>query len=449
MSVIMMDVQDSNGRRLPCAVARSGRPSIRSALRLAGALALAVCFATAPSSRCEANEPAPPPPTGTDPVQVSVGSEGLVVQSPDGSERFRLAGLLQADGRFYPGDVERLATDVFLLRSARLILEGTVARRFDFLIQPDFGQGQPSIQDAYLDARFAPALRLRLGKFKTPFGLERLQPEAWTLFAERALPNDLVPNRDVGLQLHGEVKSGVLAYQAALTNGVVDGGSVDLATGDAKDVSLRALVQPFRRAGGPLKQLGLGLAATFGRQQGPLLPAYRTPGQLVFFSYARDVSADGRRRRLSPQASLFAGPVGVLAEYVRSTQAVRSAQSAGDVTNQAWQVAASWILTGEAASAGPRTPRRSFDPGRGGWGALELVARVHALRVGEDAFRLGFADPARSGRRAAAWGVGLNWYLTRNVKYAADFERTTFEGGVSNDDRPTEKVLFVRAQLAF
>jgi phosphate-selective porin OprO/OprP len=423
------------------------RASIDAALRLAGALAVAAACTTSLPSRCGADEPAPATPAGPD--KVSVGSEGLVIQSQDGSERFRLAGLVQADGRFYSADVDRLAADSFLLRSARPILQGTVARRFDFLLQPDFGQGQPSIQDAYLDARFSAPFRLRAGKFKTPFGLERLQPEAWTLFAERALPNDLVPNRDVGLQLWGELKGGVLAYQAALTNGVVDGSSVDLATGDAKDVSLRAFVQPFRHAGGPLKQLGLGLAATFGRQQGTLLPVYRTPGQVVFFSYTRDANADGDRDRLSPQASFFVGPLGVLAEYVRSTQAVRSPQAAGDVTSEAWQVAAGWMLTGETASAGPRTPRRSFEPGRGGFGALELVARVHALHVGDDAFRLGFADPTRSAHKAAAWGVGLNWYLTRNVKYAADFEQTTFEGGAADGDRPTEKVFIVRAQIAF
>jgi phosphate-selective porin OprO/OprP len=445
MSIIQIEIHKSKSNR-PLRSLRD-RAALGAVLRLAGALAVAAACATSLPCRCSADEPTPAPPAG--PVQVSLGSDGLVVQSQDGSERFRLAGLLQADGRFYSADVERLAADSFLLRSARPILQGTVARRFDFLLQPDFGQGQPSIQDAYLDARFSPALRLQLGKFKTPFGLERLQPEAWTLFTERALPNDLVPNRDVGLELHGELEGGVLAYQAALTNGVVDGGSVDLATNDAKDVSLRAFVQPFRRAGGPLRQLGLGLAATFGRQQGLLLPVYRTTGQVIFFNYTRETSANGNRSRLSPQASFFAGPLEVIAEYVRSTQAVRSEEAAGDATSRAWQVAAGWMLTGETASAGPRTPRRSFDPGRGGFGALELVARVHALSVGEDVFRLGFADPAHSAQKAAAWGVGLNWYLTRNVKYAADFERTRFEGGAPEGNRPAEKVFFVRAQIAF
>jgi phosphate-selective porin OprO/OprP len=386
-----------------------------------------------------------PPPA----VRVSVGVEGLEVESGDGAYAFRLAGLVQADARLFSGDVQRLATDSFLLRSVRPILQGRVASRFGFLIQPDFGQGQPSVQDAYLDARFTPSVRLRFGKFKTPFGLERLQPEAWTFFPERALPNDLVPNRDVGLELFGEVAGGRLEYQAALTNGVVDGSSVDVATGDDKDGSLRAFVRPFRGGRGPLRGFGFGLATTFGRQQGAFLPAYRSPGQVVFFSYARDASADGARRRLSPQASFYRGPVGVLTEWVRSTQRVRSTDTSADLTSEAWQVAASWVITGEAASTGPRTPRRPFDPSAGGWGALELVGRVHSLRVDDDAFSLGFADPERSARKATAWGVGLNWYATRNVRYVLSYERTTFVGGATDGDRPVESVVFCRAQVAF
>jgi len=38
------------------------------------------------------------------------------------------------------------------------------------------------------------------------------------LFVERGLPTALVPNRDVGVMLHGKILDGVLAYQAGSTN---------------------------------------------------------------------------------------------------------------------------------------------------------------------------------------------------------------------------------------
>jgi phosphate-selective porin OprO/OprP len=404
----------------------------------------------APAAKAEEKKaPESAPKAGGDGVKVSAGADGFVVQSENGDYRLKLTALVQGDARFFTSDTARLATDSFLLRSVRPIVQGTVARRFDFMLQPDFGQGQPSIQDAYLDARFAPALRFRVGKFKTPFGLERLQGEAYILFPERALPNDIVPNRDVGLQLHGELAGGVLIYQAALTNGVVDGSSVDLATGDSKDGALRAFLQPFKKVGGSLQGLGLGFAATFGRQQGQLLPVYRTPGQVAFFNYVKEASADGPRRRLSPQASFYGGPVGIIAEYVRSTQAVRKDKVSADVTNQAWQVAASWLVTGEKATSTGVKPHRAFDPGRGQWGAFELAARVHQLKIGADAFDLGFADIKKSARQATAWGVGLNWYFNRNIRYVVDFEHTRFDGGAATGDRENENVFFFRAQVAF
>ena len=46
--------------------------------------------------------------------------------------------------------------------------------------------------------------KFRFGKFKPPVGLERLVSDSDMLFVERALPTDLVPNRDVGVQVYGE-----------------------------------------------------------------------------------------------------------------------------------------------------------------------------------------------------------------------------------------------------
>jgi phosphate-selective porin OprO/OprP len=365
------------------------------------------------------------------------------------------------DSRFFIGDDERRATDTTLLRRARPIVEGTLYKIFDFRLMPDFGGGTTVLQDGYLEARFTPALRLRAGKFKPPVGLERLQSATDIVFVERALPTALVPNRDLGLQLSGDLAGGKLSYAVGGFNGVPDGGSGDTDAGDGKELAARLFWRPFQRADGSPSDvdLGLGIAATSGDEQGtptaPGLPSFRSAGQQSFYTYRSDASAagtaiaDGRHTRLVPQGWLYAGPWGVLGEVVRSEQEVSRGATAAELAHTSWQAAISWVATGERNSYRGVSPRRDFDPKNGGWGAVVLSARVNALEVDSDAFPL-FADPARSAREAFAWGAGVSWSLNRGVRLLLDYERTDFEGGAAaGGDRASEQVVFSRFQIAF
>ena len=385
------------------------------------------------------------------------GRDGFSLRSADGVYQLKIRGYVQFDGRFFSGDDERPATDTFILRRVRPIFEGTVFKIFDFRIMPDFGAGTTVLQDAYLDARFSPKLKVRAGKFKPPVGLERLQSGQDILFVERALPTNLVPNRDLGVQLFGDLAGGNVSWALGAFNGVPDGGNGDLDTNDGKDYVARLFVQPFLAGNGSWKGLGFGVAASTGDQQGTLtstsLAGYRTPGQQTFFSYRSDgtaagtVIADGERFRLSPQGYLYRGPFGLLTEYVISRQEVRRAEVTRELENTSWQVAASWVFGGEPAYRAV-SPKKPFDREARTWGAFELAARYSRLEIDEDTFPL-FANPASSAESAAAWALGFNWYLNRNVKVQLDYERTQFEGGASSGDREDESILFSRFQIAF
>ena len=77
---------------------------------------------------------------------------------------------------------------------------------------PDFGGSAVQIFDAYMNYRYSPWLQLQAGKFKSPVGLEALQADANISFNERSLATDLVPNRDLGLALKGDLSGGVASY---------------------------------------------------------------------------------------------------------------------------------------------------------------------------------------------------------------------------------------------
>jgi phosphate-selective porin OprO/OprP len=116
------------------------------------------------------------------------------------------------------------------------------------------------------------------------------------------------------------------------------------------------------------------------------------------------------------------------------TRVIDTVSRNGTVHTEARQIALSWFVTGEEAKFRGYTPITSFRPRGEGWGALELKARYQVLDIGDEAFAGGadaFADPLASASKASAWAVGFNWYLSQNVKWMFDYERTEFEGGVA------------------
>jgi phosphate-selective porin OprO/OprP len=322
---------------------------------------------------------------------------------------------------------------------------------------PDFGGTSPAIFDAYWDGKFAPAFTVRAGKFKPPIGLERLQSATDILFAERGLPTNLVPSRDVGIQFAGDISEGLLAYQAGVFNGVPDlaNGGDDLS--NAKDFAARVFLQPFKV--GSFRPLGLGIAASTGIERGSPttsgLPSYRTPGQQTVFRYnsstttpANNVFANGKRTRLSPQGYFYSGRFGLLGEYVISQNEVTRADVTAELEHTAWQAEGSFFLTGEKNSFRSPMPKKPFDLKEGGFGAVELVARYGELTFDEASFPL-YATLTSSAQKEKAWGIGINWHFTRAVKVALNYERTTFTGGAATGDRETENALITRFQTSF
>src|SRR6266576_4316370 len=117
---------------------------------------------------------------------VTAGQDGFVIQSADGDFRLQIGLLVHADGRFALDDSSEAVVNTFSFRRLRPYLRGRFSRRFEFYFNPDFAGGTLVMQDAYVDTIFAPAFRIRAGKGKAPFGLERLQSASNLLFFDRA-----------------------------------------------------------------------------------------------------------------------------------------------------------------------------------------------------------------------------------------------------------------------
>jgi phosphate-selective porin OprO/OprP len=158
--------------------------------------------------------------------------------------------------------------------------------------------------------------------------------------------------------------------------------------------------------------------------------------------------ADGDRWRLSPQLYWYLGPVGLMAEYVMSSQRVTRMGNSANIDNRAWNITVSFVLTMERASYEGVEPKHPVDFRHWSFGAWELVARYSELRIDDNAFPV-FADPAASVRGARELAGGLNWALTHHTKVMFMYERTDFTGGAPNDaNKKSENGLLGRIQMS-
>lgn len=484
---------------------------------------------------------------------VKASEKGFGLQSADGQNEIKLRGLLQYDYRSFgsgANDVRNRsdaragslnpvtgfhnANDTWLGRRIRPIVEGTVLGKYDFRFTPDFAGGSATVQDAYVDARIDPAFKVRVGKYKPFVGLERSQSATDIKFVERSyVSNNILPNRDLGISAYGDALDSKLNYAFGLNNGVVDGGNAGTGAewNGNKELTGRLFATPFKGADNALAGLSFGLGATYANATGEKnlnftdttaadgtrngLPAYVTEGQQVFFRYSPAVIADGKRFRFTPQATYYSGSLGIIGEYARVEQGV-SLASGGSVAaggagttalstavttvlpgsqkilrHNAWEIATSYLLTGEEASFKGVKPRRNFDLDNGGWGAWELVARYSEMNLDGSTFNGissgvpakqtsadttpvltdAYADPTLSAKKARTWTVGANWYLNPNAKIVLNYAQTSFEGGAisgaafnpatgaSNGytvaatnqvaNRPDERALLARFQVSF
>jgi phosphate-selective porin OprO/OprP len=390
---------------------------------------------------------------------------GFTIVSSDRQYQVRLKGLLQFDGRAFLGDDTLSPLNTFVVRKIRPILAGTLLGLTDFYFSPDFGNGTSAgtgtviVADAFLDTHPFAWLRFRVGKFKQAYGLERLQADQDLTFIERALDQYLTPQREVGVQVWGDVAGGVVRYEGSVVNGNPDNSIGDLDSNGPKTLGGRLFIQPFNtdslRA---LGRLGVGIAASTGTELGSAantsIGTVKSAGQNTIFSYLTsatdttlNVFASGRHTRINPQIYYYNGPFGLLGEWVKEYQEVQQGKAKGAYNNQAGHLTASAALGGDVTFEGVK-PHHPLDFAAGTLGALELGVRYDWIKLDDAAFPTGAT--ATSVHEAKSFGVALNWQLSRNLKLSGNYEQTAYTGGLAKGaDRKTENVLIGRFQTAF
>lgn len=424
----------------------------REAEQAESAKAAAVTAAQKTVAEAQVNV-AKPAPAPTD-VIGTINNKGVLFSTADKKYTFSVRPRIQADGHFFPDTDD--GKNEFYMRRLLLSFRGT-AGFVGWRFTPNFaGANTTTIDDAWIELNnLIPDSTLTAGKITILDGLENSQSNACILFIERGLPSALVPGRGIGVKFTGTLAEKRVEYGLSLTNGAVDGTSMNNNAGlsDEKTVTASIRVKPFATTkDSPLASLSLGVSAAYGQITTTLDGTtdksikYKTSGRNTFISVNNGILVDDDRLRLNPNIMWYYGSFGFLSEYVSSNYTMVKDSKSYDVTNSAWTAQVSYVVTGEKASFSGVKPAHPFTINGEGWGAFEIGARYNTFEGDKDLFDGGLVSSS-SAQKAEAWGLAAKWYLTENLLWALNFENTEFSG--KGADKDTEQVIMTRFQIDF
>lgn len=116
-------------------------------------------------------------------------------------------------------------TDNMEIRRARIGMTGTINKDIAYeVVGNAVGSSANFVDTAFVNYGFNKAAQIRTGRFKQPFSLEELTSSNNIDFMERSYGNQVVPQKRLGLMLHGEITKGlnygVSTFQQDFTQGV-------------------------------------------------------------------------------------------------------------------------------------------------------------------------------------------------------------------------------------
>ncbi|HJQ68661.1 MAG TPA: porin [Blastocatellia bacterium] len=366
-------------------------------------------------------------------------------KSSDGRFETQVTGYGQLDWRGYESG--NAPPNTFLVRRARLALEGKIDRYYDFKIEGDFADtASTPLRDLFVRVHRIDELMVSFGQFRVPISQEEIRTDSFQDFVERSMVNNLVPSRSPGVMASGIINKGVFEYQIGTFNGK---GLLAANNNDTPESAIRLRFAPWKNGSGFwTKGLAFGGAYTQGASVGGASVRGRTESQSFTF-YSPDV-VNGQLNRANGEITWLLGPAAIRAEYDQTNQERENLGPNGTtlpgVIGKGYVAQFTYLLTGEPKpDAGAVTPKRNLfgdEPGGRGLGAWELKFRYANLQI---------ANGTSKSNRADSFYFGPNWYLNRFVRYMLDFGIERFKDPVRTP-KPGDRNFFVvlsRFQVAF
>jgi phosphate-selective porin OprO/OprP len=361
---------------------------------------------------------------------------GFQFQTEDGEFRLQVHYLSQLEARIWGQSHQEPANSGFYLPRQRIYFSGNITKPIEYEFAINRAFGTLDLLNAFINIHLDDRLQVRFGRYFTPLTYDQYAIATfWMPTPERSLfTTNVGLGRQFGLMAWGFLLDKRLDYAAGVFNGSRNSFE-PLSNGVDFVGYLNA--RPFQGSEslGFARFLNLGTSVAFGHQdQAPVPVSFRIagiapnadnpgPGTTPFLILNPDVIERGDRLLGSVHAAYFYKGLSLIGEwqYGYGTYARPAPGSQAQVPFSGYYVSGSYFLTGEQVERRTWvTPRRPLVPtkkgGDRGPGALEVVGRISQLRLGEQVFTSGFADPNLWSNSATTTEVGFNWYWNEYVK---------------------------------
>lgn len=383
-----------------------------------------------------------------------------------------VGGLFQADFASFAGDKSGVSRTSGDIRRGDIWIKGDLNK--DWSYQLGYDARYTRLNTSWLGYAGFDPFWLAMGLINAPQSLEYWSGPVNTTFMEYASAvQAFQPPRGVGLYADGSAVQQMISYQAAvyvpnyetadvLTDGYAYAQGITTeefgSDSDAVSGAVRATLNQH-------SMLGLKETLHFGasiRYDGvsstqDLNPFVTTPNALgkanasannVLVASVNPTAGDVKSvNTYGLEAAGIWGPFLLQGEFLKTHLNGRGGNSS--LSFLGWYGQAAYILTGE---------HRSYDKYTGTVGSVNAINNPYGSW--ELAFRYGYVDlsdnpevgylPSDKRGRQRDYTLGLNWYVTPNVRFLADYSiaQADYSGEVEDDD-VNVKVLAVRAQIDF
>jgi len=325
-------------------------------------------------------------------------------------------------------------------RRARIGLEGTAFKKFNWRVEVDFAGNVVALQDAYLQYVINPKWNVTAGQFKAPFGLESNNSDNYNTFLERGMFTNAFGNAGAERRIGAQIAYTSDTLNAAVSlqgdNESIQRSSVapvDNTPDESWGGNARVTWEPIFDTG---KILHLGVSGFYrtALKSGDVEDAVRLndrPNIRVDNGNIADsgvITGVKSLRYLGGEAAGVFGPVTIAGEYGKLWL---DRPGLANESFDGFYVYGTWFITGETRpfKNGNFDRVRPFTTaGQDGFGAIELALRYDRLDLSNTPVL------ARAGNKAQSWTLGVNWYLNPYAKILFDWVR------FSGDNTPLDPI---------